>query len=59
MFLKGDRHYVFVEERPGTFVRREVEIGAERDHEIEVPSGLRVGDRVVTEGCVLLEQLLD
>jgi len=59
VFLKGDRHYVFVEERPGTFVRREVEIGAERDHEIEVPSGLRVGDRVVTEGCVLLEQLLD
>lgn len=59
VILKGDRHYVFVEEKPGTFVRREVEIGAERDHEIEVPSGVRVGDRVVTEGCVLLEQLLD
>ncbi len=59
VFLKGDRHFVFVEERPGTFVRREVDVSAERDHRVLVSAGVRAGERVVTDGCVLLEGLLD
>ncbi len=59
VFLKGDRHVVFVEERPGTFERHEVKVAAERDARVLVSAGVRAGDRVVTDGCVLLEQLLD
>ena len=59
VLLKGDRHYVFVEERPGTFVRHEIHISADHDTHVLVPDGVRRGDRVVTEGSVLLEQLLD
>ncbi len=59
VFLKGDRHYVFVEETPGTFVRRQVDVSAERDTQVLVSAGIRPGERVVTDGCVLLEQLLD
>jgi len=59
VFLKGDRHYVFVEEGPGTFVRREVDVSGEHDARVLVSSGVHPGERVVTDGCVLLEQLLD
>lgn len=59
VFLRGDRHYVFVERAPGHFERREVRIGAERDTDITVSAGLRPGDRVVTDGCVLLQRMLD
>ena len=59
VFLRGDRHYAFVEEMPGTFVRREVRVGAEQDARVLVMDGLRAGQRVVTDGSVLLQQLLD
>jgi len=59
VFLKGDRHYVFVEEQPGTFVRRQVEVHDTQDDAVMISAGVRAGERVVTEGCVLLEQLFD
>ncbi len=59
VFLRGEKHYVFVERAPGTFERREVRIHAERDTDVTVSAGLRAGDRVVTDGCVLLQRLLD
>ena len=59
VFLKGDRHFVFVEETAGNFVRRQVNVSAEHDTHVLVSAGVRSGDRVVTEGCVLLDQLLD
>ncbi len=59
VFLKGDKHYVFVEEEPGTFARHEIHISADHDAHVLVEDGVSRTDRVVTEGCVLLEQLLD
>jgi len=58
VFLRGEKHYVFVEEQPGQFVRREIEIGAEHNGHIVVLAGLGLGQRVVTDGCVLLQQFL-
>jgi cobalt-zinc-cadmium efflux system membrane fusion protein len=57
--LVGERHFVFVEEAPGAFHRREVRVGAERDTDVLVTAGVRPGERVVTDGSVLLEHLLD
>ena len=59
VFLKGDRHYVFVEEQPGTFVRRQVDVHDEHDDRVLISAGVHAAERVVTEGCVLLEQLFD
>lgn len=58
VFLKGDKHYVFVEEHPGQFTRREVQLGPEQQGQIAIVAGLDAGQRVVTDGCVLLEQIL-
>jgi len=59
VFLKGDRHYVFVERKPNTFARQEVRVGDEQDSRVDVTAGLKAGERVVTDGSVLLEQILD
>jgi cobalt-zinc-cadmium efflux system membrane fusion protein len=58
VFLKGNKHFVFVEEQPGQFARREVQLGPEQEGNIAIVAGLNAGQRVVTEGCVLLQQLL-
>jgi cobalt-zinc-cadmium efflux system membrane fusion protein len=59
VFLRGEKHYAFVEEHPGTFVRHEVSVGGEQDQRVLVQAGLRPGQRVVTDGSLLLQQLLD
>jgi cobalt-zinc-cadmium efflux system membrane fusion protein len=58
VFLSGDKHYVFVEKEPGQFARHEVQIGAEQDGRVLVLAGVRPGERVVTDGCILLQQAL-
>ncbi len=59
VFLKGEKHFAFVQEKPGEFTRREVSLGAEQNGRALVLNGLRAGQQVVTEGCVLLQQLLE
>lgn len=58
VFLRGDKHYVFVEEQPGQFARHEVQVGPEEQGQIAIVAGLDAGQRVVTDGCVLLQQIL-
>jgi len=58
VFLRGDRHYVFIEESRGAYRRCEVKIGAERDGRLLVTAGLPTGAKVVTEGAIVLDQLI-
>jgi cobalt-zinc-cadmium efflux system membrane fusion protein len=58
VLFKNDKHYVFVEEAPGKYQKREVKVGPEHDGKILVLEGLHPGQRVVTEGSLLLDQLL-
>jgi len=58
VFLVGDRHYVFVEEAKGRFTRTEVGRDGEVGGNVSVISGLRPGQRVVTVGPLLLQQVL-
>jgi cobalt-zinc-cadmium efflux system membrane fusion protein len=58
VFLKGEKHYVFVEEQAGQFARHEVSVGAEQNGRMLVLAGLQPGQRVVTDGCLLLQQAL-
>jgi cobalt-zinc-cadmium efflux system membrane fusion protein len=59
VFLKGEKHYVFVEEHPGEFKRQEVAVRSEQDGRVLILSGLEPSQRVVTDGCILLQQMLE
>ena len=50
VFLVGDRHYVFVEETPGTYRRQAVGAGNAHDGWVNIRAGLSEGDKVVVEG---------
>jgi len=59
VFLKDNTHYVFVEIAPGQFERHAVQLGAEGRGQTAILDGLSAGQRVVTEGCLLLESLME
>ena len=59
VFLRGEKHFVFVGERPGEFSRHEVNIGTEQGGRVVILSGLEAGQRVVTDGCVFLQQIME
>lgn len=59
VFLKDNRHFVFVEKEPGTYERKSVELGNESDGRICVTAGLCAGERVVTRGSLLLEAVTE
>jgi len=52
------RRFVFVEEQPGRLRRVDVKTGRVSDGWIEIRSGLKAGDRVVTKGAFLLKSEL-
>jgi cobalt-zinc-cadmium efflux system membrane fusion protein len=59
VFLKDNQHYVFVETVPGQFERRAVRLGLESDGRSVVVEGLNAGQRVVSQGCLMLEAMVD
>jgi cobalt-zinc-cadmium efflux system membrane fusion protein len=58
VFLRGEQHYVFVDEGQGRFTRRAVKVGPLTDDGQVVTSGLAGNDRVVVDGSLLLEHIL-
>ncbi len=59
LFLQGDVYYGFVEESTGRFVRRAVRAEEAPLGTMRVLGGLRPGERIVSEGALLLQQLLN
>ncbi|MFO0662028.1 MAG: efflux RND transporter periplasmic adaptor subunit [Polyangiaceae bacterium] len=55
----GARSVVFVETSPGKFQRRQVEVGRQNRERVELKTGVKVGERVVTRGALLLLSALD
>jgi cobalt-zinc-cadmium efflux system membrane fusion protein len=55
----GRQRYVFVEEGRGRFARRAVTAGAERGGKTQILAGLVPAQRVVVDGSLLLESLLE
>jgi len=58
VFLKGEKYYVFLETGPGQFERTEIKVGPEHEGKIQIIAGVQSGQRVVTNGVLLLEQLM-
>jgi cobalt-zinc-cadmium efflux system membrane fusion protein len=59
VFLKDNQSYLFIEESPGRFERKPVKAGRESDGKTLILDGVTVGQKVVTEGCLLLEAMLE
>ena len=59
VFLKDNRHFVFVEKEPGKYQRKPVEVGVETEGRICVTNGLFAGEKVVVQGCLLLEAVTE
>lgn len=47
--------FVYVEVQPREFARRRVAVGAEQNGNVEIRSGLKEGEQVVSEGSVFLQ----
>ena len=54
----GDKSVVFIEQQPGTYLPRQVLVGATSNNKMQVTSGLQPGDRVVTSGSFYLKSML-
>jgi len=59
VFLRGEKHFVMLEDTPGHYSRQEVTVGSERAGRLIITEGLKPGQRVVVDGALLLEQLLN
>lgn len=53
--VRGVQSFVFVETAPGRFKRRRVELAARGGDDSFVREGIAAGDRVVTQGALLLD----
>ena len=59
IFMRDSQYYLFVEESPARFVRRRVTVGTEQDAKVPVFTGVSPGEKVVIEGCLLLQALIE
>lgn len=59
VFLRDNQYYVFLERAPGQYQRQPVKLGSEREGKVAILNGLSAGQRLVTEGCLLLQSLMD
>ncbi len=59
VFPRENQYYVFLEQAPGQYERRAVKLGPESDGKLAILNGLEAGQRVVTEGCLLLQAILE
>ena len=59
VFHLGEHAYVFARITAQAFERRPVRIGACQDEAVQILEGLQVGESVVADGALLLQQLLE
>lgn len=58
VYLRGDRHFVFVQTGAETYARRHVQIGAAFNTSQVVLDGVKEDDKVVVDGALLLQRML-
>jgi len=59
IFIVDNQNFLFVEVAPGQYERRKVSVGVEKDGRVPVTDGVTVGQKVVTEGALLLQSIVD
>ena len=59
LFMKKDDSFLFIEESPGHYRRQKVKVGVEQDNKVTVYEGVKAGQKVVTEGALLLQSVVE
>jgi cobalt-zinc-cadmium efflux system membrane fusion protein len=59
IFMRQEQSFLFVESAPGQFERKRVKVGAEKDGKVPVFDGVIAGQKVVSEGALLLQSLVE
>jgi cobalt-zinc-cadmium efflux system membrane fusion protein len=59
VFMMDSQYYLFVEETPGKFKRHQIKVGTEGDGKIPVIDGIAAGQKVVSEGALLLQSIVN
>jgi len=59
VFVVDNQSYLFVESSAGVFKRQPVKVGLEADGKIPVFDGLTAGQKVVAEGALLLQSIVN
>ena len=59
VFLKDNQHFIFIEKTPGNYERQSVEVGLEHEGRVSITGGLVAGQRVVTDGSLLLQTMTE
>lgn len=55
LLARRDQFFVFVRQKDGSFLQREVHVAAQHGEHATISSGLQPGEDVVTEGAILLD----
>jgi cobalt-zinc-cadmium efflux system membrane fusion protein len=58
IYFQTGKNYLFIEEQGGRYTRRAVKAGDVRDSRTEILQGLREGEKVVVDGALMLQQML-
>jgi cobalt-zinc-cadmium efflux system membrane fusion protein len=58
VYFQAGKHYLFVDEGGGKYSRHEVRIGEIHNGQVHIVDGLKDGERVVTDGSLFLQQML-
>jgi cobalt-zinc-cadmium efflux system membrane fusion protein len=58
VFFQGGKNFLFIDEGDGTFLRREVRTGDVRNDLVEILAGLNPGEKVIVEGTLMLQQVM-
>jgi cobalt-zinc-cadmium efflux system membrane fusion protein len=59
LFLRDNDYYLFVEKAPGQYQREKVRVGVEKDGKVPLFESVKAGQKVVTEGALLLQALVE
>jgi cobalt-zinc-cadmium efflux system membrane fusion protein len=55
LYDEQNQPFVYVQVQPGQFAQRQVALGGQQDEDTEILSGVKPGDRVVSQGSVFLQ----
>ena len=58
MYFQSNKNFVFIDEGNGKFTRRAVKAGDIRDSRTEILGGIKAGEKVVVDGALMLQQML-
>jgi cobalt-zinc-cadmium efflux system membrane fusion protein len=58
VYFQNEKNYLFIDEGNGRYLRRQVQTGDVRQNMVEILAGLNAGEKVVVEGTLMLQQIM-